>query len=375
MSFVRFKTLYRCKQTGEVSPDYVPLLPKCLTLDTTYLARRFFTDHRTLFKEIEIVPAGEAETQDMRELWGTPRPGERRQQTRDELFAAIYERFKQVVIENWTPGVQHVVLHSSGYDSRMLSWTLKRLHEERGDDWLGTVLFLCTPHEGRGFKEIMAYQGWREDQYHVEDSPRPELHASLTDFKNAWRRNGGAAGLPMNFFWYLPERAVEAGRLSDPVEQAFHSQWGNTCLDCVNGGQYRHKWRMFYMSMLCTRPMYGLEVIAPFSDVELARTVYQSSIKLGKNLRPALSAWLDTGLGRIANMDREHDRRSPCPPALWQSVVDSYRESWYGRHVAPDARPNPRIRHVDFAGFWSHWTAASLCEHLLAQGYEIKWSR
>lgn len=375
MSFVRFKTFYRRNQDGEVSPDYISLLPDKLTIDTTYLARRFFTDCRTLFKEVEIVPPEEAETPDMRALWATPRPGERQQQTREELFAAIYERFRQIILESWTPGVQHVILHSSGYDSRILSWTLKRLHAEHGDDWLGRVLFLCTPHERRGFREIMAYQGWQENQYHVEDSPRPELHASLTDFKNAWQRNGGAAGLPMNFFWYLPEHSVQAGRLQDPVEQTFHSQWGNTCLDCVNGGQYNVKWRMFYMSMLCTRPMYGLEAIAPFSDVKLARTVYRSSIQMGKKLRPAFVEWLDPGLAQIVNENRAHDRRSPCPPALWKKVIDSYQGSWYGRHVAPDARPNPKIRHIDFAGFWSHWTAASLCEYLLAQGYEIKWSR
>lgn len=203
MAFIRMKTLYKNRATGEVSTDYVSLLPKHLTVDATFKATRFYDHDRALFKEVGVVPADVAMTQQMRKLFNT------KVGTREEsavvLYGKLYSRLTKVVYDSWIPGGVHVVMHSSGLDSRMLSWVIKQLHLMHGDSWLGQVLFLCSKWEGNTFKGIMEYEGWRPDQYLVVRNnalPQEYYAQDLMDFEHAWEWSNGASPIAVNLFWY-----------------------------------------------------------------------------------------------------------------------------------------------------------------------------
>lgn len=78
-----------------------------------------------------------------------------------QLKAAL----KQAIIEMWDSNMPHLVFHSGGYDSRILSAALKELHKEKGDKWLGKVHFRCHQPEIELFNQIMKIEGWDESQY------------------------------------------------------------------------------------------------------------------------------------------------------------------------------------------------------------------
>jgi len=175
---------------------------------------------------------------------------------------------------------------------------------------------------------------------------------------------------PLNFFWHMPRWAAIERLPAGHNTQVWHAQWGNTVLESPDGQRCRHAVSLHYYSILGVRPVYADEVVVPFTDIELARRAFRSSVKLGKHLRPALVKHLDPGLARFHNLHLGDDCRMPMPGWLWDRVERLYRDSWYGREVAPGLKPR-RDKTIYFNDWWGHYTAASLCEHLVKNGYEI----
>ncbi len=356
---------------------YVELLPKRLSLRRKFSAKRFDTRKETLFKEVTVVPF---------EYAPTFYPGSTgvfntipcRYETELELLDALATRLKEVVYETWKPGMAHAVLHSSGLDSRMLSWTIKELHKEHGNEWLGNVLFLCSKWEAESFYGIMNYEGWSKFQWYVPRamvaSDRNYYDVSLLSFDTIWKRHDGPSAIPVNLFWYLVLEAQ--GYASFPTEdvQLYTGQWGNTVFDAgsglLAGAGIKRILEKFYYSVLFRRPMKGDEVIHPFTDCKLAKIVASSNVKLGKKLRPKLLNYMDAGLAEFTNMLADGDRHRRIHDDIINVMVKDYDSSWYGKNVMPGERPEWKT--TEFQTFWSRWTTASLCEHLLRSGYEIE---
>ena len=72
--------------------------------------------------------------------------------TEDEFIRKFIKAFKETVRDIWDKNKYHIVLHSSGYDSRMLSWTIKQLN-------LSDLTYLCMEPEWDEFYPIMEYIG------------------------------------------------------------------------------------------------------------------------------------------------------------------------------------------------------------------------
>lgn len=71
--------------------------------------------------------------------------------------------------KHWDASHPNLVLHSSGYDSRIISSCLAELRDE--GFFLGEVHFRCHDPEGPAFIELMKRQGWHPSQYSVFDGP------------------------------------------------------------------------------------------------------------------------------------------------------------------------------------------------------------
>jgi hypothetical protein len=52
---------------------------------------------------------------------------------------------------------------------------------------------------------------------------------------------------------------------------------------------------------------------------------------------------------------------------LLNKAFTDYKNSWYGNKF--DIKPDPLM---DYNEWWGSWNLASLCEHLLSEGYEIE---
>jgi len=49
----------------------------------------------------------------------------------------------------------------------------------------------------------------------------------------------------------------------------------------------------------------------------------------------------------------------------------AYSLTWYGMMIWPEAREDPTGKILGYHPWWGAWTAAALCEALLAEGYEL----
>lgn len=78
---------------------------------------------------------------------------------------------KDYIVSRWDSNAKHLMFHSSGYDSRIISGILAELREERGKDWIGDIHFRCHQPEGDMFIQIMKKQGWADSQYSNYNGP------------------------------------------------------------------------------------------------------------------------------------------------------------------------------------------------------------
>lgn len=380
--FIPMKQTYHNLETGELGTDYVSLLPKKLTLNKKFVASRFKerTRRTTLFREVVTARLGDVLTPELRELFHV-QPVVRHDL--GELLSELRGLLRDAIERSWRPGLFHVVMHSSGYDSRMISWTIKSLVEEHGEGWLGPgLLFLCSIREGSEFKKIMRYEGWAEHQYAVvnEGVKENEYYArSLTDFGRAWRRLGGVSAIPVNLFWYPVEWARNVGFMPDCDEwQMYTGQWGNTVGNPASAfgrhATFKEAYILFYYSVLFQRSFYCADLVHPFADYDIANLVCGMIKPEGLDVRKALLESMDGKLLRgFRNVASNGDREMPIAPGVAQQIAKDYDSSWYGKKVRPGKRPSRWW--TEFCPFWSHWSAASLCEHLLAAGHEIKVGR
>lgn len=106
-------------------------------------------------------------------------------------------RLRSHIRQHWDPSKPTLVLHSNGYDSRILSSCLVALRDEGMD--LGTVHFRCHEPEGAHFLEIMRRQDWHPSQYSVFEEPAEDIFDV-----GHWSRPGTSAWLPVTTaanFW------------------------------------------------------------------------------------------------------------------------------------------------------------------------------
>lgn len=371
MAFMKTRQTYRCTITGKVSVNYIDVLPEELTLDPAYTCIPFYNHHRTLFREVTILPWERFITPEMKELFALKIASH---PDKGPLFARMRIRLEQVIMENWKRHSVHAFLHSSGRDSRLLSWLIKRLHRKHGDRWLGQVAFLCGNNECPYMREIMRYEGWKENHHffiiNSKANPLEYYKDYFLDFKNAWKWINGVQAKPQNLLWYLPEVAQRQGILPDDYH-TWTSQWGNEVFDACSGQggrELEQSFKKMYLSHMCSRPKPGREVIEPFTDILLARTIAHSQTRLGTNLRLQFLNSVDSRLAQFKRTDMHGDLRTIAGSTLKQ-MLQKYRESWYGRKVrAISGLPQT----TQFHPHWSYWTAASLCEYLLEHNYKIK---
>lgn len=374
MSWLSFATLYKCLSTGKISSNYLSVLPKSLTLDPSYVAGYLWGDYRMLFEEIRVVPCEEAASAEAKSVFRM-RTGSLKIPAK--LFLGrLRQRLHNIVLRNWKPGVFHVHVHSSGLDSRMLSWTIRQIQRKYGDKWLEDVMFLCSKWEGPMFKKIMAYEGWKPSQYLVVDEriKAEEYYApSFLNFNDVWHELNPPSCIPANLMWYLVERTQKHGLLPKHV-QLWTTQWGNTVFNGgsnpLNGGKaLERSWRMHYRSQIGACPKKSDEFVEPYTDLNLVRLIIASSVRPGKKLRPMLLASMDQGLSRFRNIHAAGDRDRPISERILDRIATDYDASWYGRNVK---RNVVWAKTTKIDNCWSHWTTASLCEHLLKNGYQIR---
>lgn len=295
------------------------------------------------------------------------------QPTDNDSPGAIFGAVCGVIEKVWDRDRFHVVFHSSGYDSRILSSAIKWLATKNGRDWLGPgLLFLGNRWEADGARAVLRAQGWEDAHIAMyEDGRRDDHFLPWLDFADYWRTAPAPTSLPGNLWWYLPDWAQRKGLLPEDSRcQAFAGYWANeTWQQWVTYGpagwlkQYK---RLYHHIMAALR--FKLPMEFPLSHPDVLRLVSPAFKLDGNALRKAVADYACPEARHIKNM-AHHDHKWPISKRLRDQCRAAYDKSWYGCHVKPDWRV-PEDSRLDNA--WLHWSMASLCEELIRRGVDVR---
>jgi hypothetical protein len=369
-----------------------------------------------MFKEITIPPPELPDS--IRRLT------EKRSQLAQNDIPAIAQALENVLDKIWKPEFFHLIPHSSGYDSRIISYIVMKLRNRYGRKWLGDVLFFCRFPEVKEFRQIMEFQGWDKGQYTYQE--RDELENAV-DFDRCWMwiDDYQFAVFTEPYSLYI-SGLVQSGKITQPLSkvQYISGTLGNE----VFRFQPKYLIERFYYGLSITtvaHAEYG-EIIAPFASYDVLRLIKPVDIGLtdtmaGKvgnilnsnsllykmksplstslrtykricsrlgldadvhrvqkhiDIRKALLEYLSPELLRLEKAPDEgpHEQRRQLSDKLRETCLESFTGSWYYRNVVQPGHVQhnldvPKILwHNDW---WNEYARAAICEELIRRGVEI----
>lgn len=367
-----YRRLYRNSTTGQVSDkiyDFTDVDE--LTFNNKYHYRVSGADLQTPFKEITVVPYEEV----LPSYWFNLMKVKPR--TRKVTLEGFMDGFKDALMKFidkiWTPDKFHFVLHSSGWDSRILSAVLRELYEKRGRKAFGRFVFVCWGAESSAFRKIMQLKGWSRSDYLLLPQFDDAYYSYFFDFKNACKYLNGPSSYPLNeIYWALDVlRRNKKIRASDEkTELWFAHHFNYAFLQLI--GRRRNPIKAFLDENyydLATNYLSSMpcKVISPIDGLEPMRHIIESDIDKQTGLRLRIAKKLNP---ELANIPRIHVPAGQLiPHKHLAQIKEDYDGSWYGRTIRQGLEVQPLLKHHPF---WVHWSTASLIDHYISKGVNIE---
>ncbi len=137
---------------------------------------------QTIFKEIIATPRHYPSGMSEPFGWGPP---EDAGWSADKMADRAIDVLMSHIYESWDPKALHVLMVSSGYDSRLMMVLLKRLHDIYGDEWLGQCAVCPWQPEVGYARSVFEYLGWPDDFWVPvgEFAPHEDYYEECLDFK------------------------------------------------------------------------------------------------------------------------------------------------------------------------------------------------
>jgi hypothetical protein len=366
---------YRNKKTGFCSflLEKVATNTDYVTLNPGYLGQvKEMRNSKTLFKEIEIIKPTELVPDSINSILFArastfePKP--------DKIAREIIYGLADSIEKGWNSSKFHIMFHSSGYDSRILSGILSELSKKNGESWLGKILFICHQPEGQLFEKIMEFEGWKPTQYIVysKNSSPAEYRSGLLNFTSCWKWANDAQP-PVSIVGHIVEELIHDGVINNesPI-QLISGSYGSETLDpkyTINYNNfindllqihYYHRYSAGFSSLL---HFFG-DFIMPFVSMDAlllalkAKPIHDIRQLILKEISPQLLE-----IERYSGPIRNHDPYRNLSLKSQQLIEKEYRNSWYVKHVCLSVVKPPSTTFTQ--QWWSSYTAASLCEHLI----------
>jgi len=323
--------------------------------------------------EVDIVPFEESMPEDVLALVNNPpEPQERAEPIRD-----LFRIFLRAVEDVWDPNKFHFVMHSSGHDSRLLSWAIKCLYEEKGTDWLGDILFVEWDGESVPFKQIMEAEGWSDLQwavYNPEGIGTKEYHAESIEFATAWERLNGQVSIPLSL-WYTPVAYFQQRDVvpEDDELQCWNGVFANEVLKYTEWyGSLAMALCKLQDNMQCTTTQKG-DFVWPYLNLKWIAAKHAFGRGFGWHQQQIIEG-VTSELTHIPRIDSSTIKRGPyrhISERLLEKAKQDFNHSWYAKNASL-VPPFPPHSSLKYTCWWGHWALASLCEHLLEQGHTIK---
>lgn len=334
---------------------------------------------KTFFKEVKVAPPKMTEA--VKRYAQNPNPESVKQPVR--VMSKVIER-------EWNSDHFHLQLHSSGYDSRLISGILMELREKHGAGWIGDMFFLCWEPDGPCFRKIMEWEGWKKNQYHIyREGVGVDYRAELVDFENVGRwvndysvphlcaapavedakRRGlipkdrdihviiGISSVVQPCVWELPEPRIHYrnpqvnGILMKREVHANFANWsGISCKE------------IWY-------PMCHIEVAASMGQ-------HEKRVRILKRFNRELYS-----LPRFPHKAAYRKPNWLCAPGKLSEktrikAAKSYNDSWFAKETKQrEVMMSPDLNHgitVNQDLWWRNYVLASTCEYLIKCGVKIK---
>jgi len=375
--FLKTNRQFRRRKTPETSEHILDLIGDEVTINKNFVAApNQLRAYYTLFKEIKIQPYQLVVPVPENHKYTGDKMGYR------EFIGYLLDNIRQVVRSTWDDSKFHIIDHSSGYDSRILSHIIRQLYNKKIIN--GDILFICFQPEGDGFKKIMQYEGWPEKNYMVynEDAVPDEYYAPCFGFENKWLSYNGLSQWPGDILFWVIKDLQAQGKL--PMKDESIQSYGMGYFDELNNHKLRYKKRSSVHRFLETyyfnrfpqsMSNFKGDRIMPMLDMEIVKLmlgpdwgwVTKAKIKesLIKKLDPGLYQFKNTYPGSAKNPYHMISER------ILDKVKADYASSWYGENIRPDMI-GQATRVLGYAPWWACYSAASVVEHLRESGVEIR---
>ncbi len=317
------------------------------------------------FKEIKKLPYDKAlDLDNISELSSIMRERPRKGFNDYAWLSAIEHTIEEV----WDSSKLNLVMHSSGYDSRVISHFLAKIYRKKP----GPILFVCIEPESVQFEKIMRHQGWDESQWEIYDKFADPFNL-MFNFDIAWEGMDGATEFPMNTSAACIKYLQMIGKLPDDLSNVV--LWTAIFMNEL----FRYEYPLFKVLRFIYShrmgPIWGIScpnIVAPIISTRSLKAIFSKSRAKPHLWRDHLVRVLDPKLAKIDNITPLTGQ--PIPPLVADRMVSDFKSSYYYKHHQV---PIPKITHShepeENREFWRTWTFASLVEHLVKRGVEVSW--
>ena len=267
------------------------------------------------------------------------------------------------IIREWDPKAKHLIMHSSGYDSRLMSKLLMMIYRDRGDEWLGDVKFCCFQPEIIEATDIYTHVGWSLDYWHpIEPMANPlDYYAECLDFETvgkhfseAERFWGGALKTQLALGdWLDGNVQILSGLRSDESLKWARLNWGTVAW-------YQACFMWDNPGILPGRG--DIPSILPFCSLEWMEllTTYRIPLKIDEFKRlmieqvdpdlAQLDNWRETECGAMRKRLGGHLSTQEISLMTQACMQLDYQNSWYAQNIGPEEIKVPPVMHYSDEG-------------------------
>ena len=280
-----------------------------------------------------------------------------------EYIEKVLKALKENIIRTWDPERNHLMFHSGGYDSRVISYILSQLREEKGKDWIGKLNFICWEPEGDIFKQIMKFEGWNESQYHIynECIEDKNYQNDIIEFSNCWKHSNGSCP-PVVLFSAAYNQFKEIIGDNPQIYQAlyFNEVFRRPYI------YFKEQFSRIYFRNPIIQQFTLHEIpFIPVVSEEVSQIVMNFRTEL-KNLRIKILETLCPELYKLpnVNVDNEKNPYRALNTFIYQKCIKDYLGSYFYNHtnIHPEKFNNKHI--IWKYEWWFYYNVASWIEYL-----------
>lgn len=373
--YIKPQRIYRNKKTGQTSPLIYEVISDEVTLRKVFTCGlRQGTWFDTPFLEIENVPPLKTVLDEVKNF-SVDGP----LLTIDEAVPMLFNAICDSIEQSWQQDKYHIVYHSSGWDSRIISAAIRYLIEKNGRDWGGEGLRFVTNRweekEARQIVKLLEFPDFDPYSWDCLASyslgPDNEHFTVSLFFDKFWQTCNAPIPIPGNLWHYLSVCAI-LDDYDQAQAQGYAGLWANETWNHFAAGGIS-RWleqfcNQYYFNVLAVLPSKIETMEYPLSDLKVLDIVARTQKTSGDKLREAVAryaCYVANDVPRLALDDRGH----PISRRLQTHCRQAYQKSWYAKKIQRTWRC-PRTS--EFSADWGQWGLASLCEQLVKDGVKIK---